>query len=39
MAEPQTATCPQCSLTISPEDTIVSASGFSVISIVVSLVF
>jgi len=27
MAEPQTATCPQCSLTISPEDTIVFGFG------------
>src|SRR5206468_5056863 len=27
MAEPQTATCPQCSLTISPEDTIVFGYG------------
>src|SRR6059058_5244726 len=27
MAEPQTATCPQCSLTISPEDTLVFRFG------------
>src|SRR5438093_3584681 len=27
MAEPQTATCPQCSLTISPEDTLVFGFG------------
>jgi hypothetical protein len=39
MAEQQTATCRECSRTISPEDTIVFGTGFSVISIVGGLVF